>query len=106
MVKLNIYLTPNQNPNCIMHLPYSPNLMPPLTTTRSALHSKWMTTKPSYPQAHESTAGSKKLLNASTSNKHNSGYAKVMICYSITASPTPWMNALPSPRTTPTMQSM
>jgi hypothetical protein len=88
-----------------MHLPYSPNLTPPLTTMRSARHHKSTTTKPSYPQAHESTAGSKKLPNASTSNKHYSGYAKVTICSLTTASPKPRMNAQPLPRTTPTMQS-
>jgi hypothetical protein len=46
-----------------------------------------------------------KLHNASTSNKHYSGYAKVMICSLTTASPKPRMNAQPLPRMTPTMQS-
>jgi hypothetical protein len=44
-----------------MHLPYSPNPTPPPTTTHPALHNKWATTKPSCPQAHKSTAGSKKI---------------------------------------------
>jgi hypothetical protein len=44
-----------------MHLTYSLNLMPPPTTMRLALHNKWMTTKPSCPQAHESTTGSEKI---------------------------------------------
>jgi hypothetical protein len=61
MGKLKNYSTPNPNPNFIMHLPYSPNPTPPPTTTRPALHSKWTTTKPSYPQAHKNTAGSKKI---------------------------------------------
>jgi hypothetical protein len=38
--KLNIFLTPNPNRNCIMQLPYSPYPMTPPTTTRPALHSK------------------------------------------------------------------
>jgi hypothetical protein len=79
-VKQKNYLTPNSNPNCIMHLPYSPNPAPPPTTTHPALHNKWRTTKPSCPQAHESTAGSKKSPGASTSSKHYSAYAKVTIC--------------------------
>ncbi len=61
--------------------------------------------KPSCPQAHKSTAGSKKLPGASTSNEHYSAYAKVMICSLTTVSPKPRMNAQLSPRTTPTMQS-
>jgi hypothetical protein len=44
------------------------------------------------------------MFGASTSNKHYSGYAKVMICSLTTASPKPRMNAQPLPRTTPTMQ--
>jgi hypothetical protein len=60
MVKLKNYSIPNPTSKCIMHLPYSPNLMPPLTMMHSAQHNKLMTTKPSYPQAHESTTGSKK----------------------------------------------
>jgi hypothetical protein len=79
-----------------MHLPYSSNPMPPLLTTRSARHNKLTTTKPSYPQAHESTAGNKKMPNASTSNKQYGSYAKVMICSLTTASPKPRI---------PTMQS-
>jgi hypothetical protein len=62
--------------------------------------------KPSYPQAHKSTTGSKKLPDAGTSNKHYGGYAKVKICSLTTTSPKPRMNAQPLPRTTPTMQSM
>jgi hypothetical protein len=89
----------------MMHLPYSPNPMPPLTTTRSAHHNKSTMTKPSYPQAHKSTEGSKKLPNASTSHKHYGSYAKVTVCSLTTASPKPRMNAQPLPRTTPTMQS-
>jgi hypothetical protein len=104
--KTKNYSTPNQNLNCIMHLPYSPNPTPSPTTTCQALHSKWMMTKPSYPLAHESTSGSKKLPGASTSNKHFDGYAKVTICSSTMASPTPRTNTPPSPRTTPTMQGM
>jgi hypothetical protein len=104
-VKLKKYLTPNPNPNCIMHLPYSPNPMPPPTTTCPTLHKKWTTTKPSCPQAHESTAGSKKLPGASTSNKHYSAYTKVMICSLTTISPKPRMNTQPSPRAIPKMQS-
>ncbi len=89
-----------------MHSPYSPNPTPPLATTWSARHNKSTTTKPSYPQAHESTAGSKELPNASTSYKHYGGYAAVTICSLTTASPTPRMNTQPLPRTTPTMQSV
>ncbi len=63
MVKLKIYSIPNPTLKCIMHLPYSPNPTPSLTTACSAWHNKSMTTKPSYPQAHMSTAGSKKLPN-------------------------------------------
>jgi hypothetical protein len=62
--------------------------------------------KPSYPQAHESTAGRKKLSNSSTSTNNYGSYAKVTICSLTTASPKPRMNAQPSPRRTPTMQSM
>jgi hypothetical protein len=89
-----------------MHLPYSLNRTPPLTMTHSAQHNKLTMTKPTYPQAHESTAGSKKMPNTSTSNKHYGGYAKVTIRSLTTASPKPRMNAQPLPRTTPTMQSM
>ncbi len=103
--KLKIYLTPNPSPNCIMHLPYSPNLMLPPTSTHPALHNKWTTTKPSCPQAHESTTSSEKITNASTSNKHYRAYAKVTICSLTTVSPKPRMNAQPLPRTTPTIQS-
>ncbi len=78
---------------------------PPPTTTCPALHNKWMTTKPSCPQAHESTAGSKKMPSAGTSSKHYSAYTKVTICSLTTVSPKPRMNAQPLPRTTPTMQS-
>jgi hypothetical protein len=106
MLKLKIYLTPNPNPKCIMHLPYSPNPMSPPTTTCPALHNKKVTTKPSYPQAHMSTAGNKKMPGASTSNKHYSGYAKVMIFSLTTASPMLRTNTSQSPRTTPTMQSV
>ncbi len=88
-----------------MHLPYSPNPTPPPTTTCPAQHNKWMMTKPSCPQAHESTAGSKKMPDTSTSNEHYSVYAKVTICSLTTVSPKPRMNAQPLPRTTPTMQS-
>ncbi len=88
-----------------MYLPYSPNPTPPPTTTHPALHNKLTTTKPSCPQAHKSTAGSKKLPSTSTSNKHYSAYAKVMICSLTTVSLKPRMNAKPSPRTTPKMQS-
>jgi hypothetical protein len=103
--KTKNYLTPNPNPNCIMHLPYSPNPTPPPTTMRPALHNKWTMTKPSCPQAHKSTAGSKKLPGASTSNKHYSAYAKVTICSLTTVSPKPRMSAQSSPRITPTMKS-
>ncbi len=89
-----------------MYLPYSPNPMPPSTTTRPALHNKRTTTKPSCPQAHESTAGSKKLPGASTSNEHYSAYAKVTICSLTTVSPKPRMSAQPLPRIIPTMQSV
>jgi hypothetical protein len=89
-----------------MHLPYSPNPMPPPSTMRPALHNKWTTTKTSSPQAHESTAGSKKSPGASTSNEHYSAYAKVTICSLTTVSPKPRMNAQPLPRTTPTMKSV
>ncbi len=105
MVKLKLYSIQNPTPKCIMHLPYSPNPMPPPTTTCFAQHRKSTTTKPSYPQAHESTAGSKKSPNASTSIKHSGSYAKVTTCSFTTASPKPRMNAQPLPRTTPTMQS-
>ncbi len=88
-----------------MHLPYSPNPMPPLTMTHSARHNKSTMTKPSYPQALESTAGSEKLPGASTSNKHYGRSAKVKTCSLKTASPKPRMNAQPLPRKTPTMQS-
>ncbi len=106
MVKLKNYLTPNPNPKCIMPLPYSPNPMPPLTAMRSAQHSKWMMTKPSYPQAHVSTAGSKKMPGANTSNKHYGGYTEVTICSLTTASPMLRTNAQPLPRLTPTMQNV
>ncbi len=105
MVKHKIYSIPNPTPKCIMHLPYSLNPMPPLTSMSSAQHNKLTMTKPSYPQDHKSTAGSKKLPSASTSNEHYSGYAKVTICSLTTVSPKPRMNAQPSPRTTPIMQS-
>jgi hypothetical protein len=91
--KLKNYSIPNPTPKCIMHLPYSPNLTPPLTTTCSAQHNKSTTTKPSYPQAHESTTGSKKLPYVSMSNKHYGGYARVTICSLTTASLKPRMNA-------------
>jgi hypothetical protein len=105
--KIKNLLNPKPNPTkCIMHLPYCPNLMPLLTTTCSARHNKLTTTKPSYPLAHKSAAGSKKMPGASTSNKHYGGYTKVMIFLLTTASPTPRMNAQPSPRMTLTMQSM
>jgi hypothetical protein len=103
--KTKSYLTPNPNPNCIMHLPYSLNPTPPPTMMRPSLHNKWTTTKPSCPQALESTAGSKKLPSASTSNNHYSAYAKATICSLTTVSPKLRMNAQPSPRKTPTMQS-
>ncbi len=79
-------------------------MLPP-TTTCPAPRNKWTTTKPSCPQAHKSTAGSKKLPSASTSNKHYSVYAKVMICSFTTVSPKPRMNVQPLPKTTPTMKS-
>ncbi len=79
-------------------MPYSPNPTPPPTTTCLAPHNKWTTTKPSYPQAHESTAGSKKLPGASTPNKHYSAYSKVTVCSLTTVSPKPRMNARPSPK--------
>ncbi len=85
-------------------MPYSPNLMPLPTTTCPAPQNKWTTTKPSCPQAHESTAGSKKLPRASTSNKHYSAYAKVTICSLTSVSPKPKINARPSPKTTTTMK--
>ena len=88
-----------------MHLPYSPNPTPPPTTTHPALHNKLTTTKPSCPQAHKSTAGSKKLPDAGTSNKHYGGYATVTICSLTPASPRLKMNTQPLPRMTPTMQS-
>jgi hypothetical protein len=88
-----------------MHLPYSLNPTPPPTTTCPALHNKLTMTKPSCPQAHKSTAGSKKLPGASTSNEHYSAYGKVMICSLTTVSFKPRINAQPLPRTTPTMQS-
>ncbi len=75
-----------------MHLPYFPNPTPPLPTTRSAQHNKLMMTKPSYPQALERTADSKKLPNASTSNKHYGGYTKARICSLTAALPKPRMN--------------
>ncbi len=106
MVKLKNYSIPNPTQKCIMHLPYSPNPTPPPITMRPAQHNKSTTTKPSYPQAHESTADSEKLHNASTSNTHYGGYAKVTICSLTTASPKPRMNAQPSPRMTPTMQNV
>jgi hypothetical protein len=106
MVKLKIYSTPNPNPYCIMHLPYSPNPTPPPTATHPALHSKWMTTKPSYTPAHESTAGKKKLPDTSTSNKNYNGYAKMTICSLMTALPMPRTNAPPLPRATPTTQGV
>jgi hypothetical protein len=77
--------------------------IPPPTITRPALHNKWTMTKPSCPQVHKSTAGSKKLPGTSTSNKHYSTYAKVTICSLTTVSPKPRINAQPLPRTTPTM---
>jgi hypothetical protein len=70
-----------------------------------SLRNKWTMTKPSCPQAHESTAGSENLPGASTSNKHYSAYAKVAIYSLTTVSPKPKMNAQQLPRTTPTMQS-
>jgi hypothetical protein len=103
MVKL---LTPNPNPKCITHLPYSPKLMPPPTTTCPALHSIWTRTKPSYPKAHKSTAGSKNLPSNKTSNKHYGSYAKMTICFLTTASPTPRTNAPHSARMIPKIQSM
>jgi hypothetical protein len=106
MVKLKIYLTPNPNLKCIMNLPHSPNPTPPPNMMRPALHNKRTTTKPSYPQAHEITAGNTKMPGANASNKHYDGYAKVTICSLTTASPTPRTNALQSSRTTPTMQSL
>jgi hypothetical protein len=101
-----MYSIPNPTPKSIMHFPYSPNLTPPLTTMHSVQHKKSTTTKHSYPQAHKSTAGSKILLGASTSNKHYGSYAKVTICSLTTLSPKPRMNAQPSPRMTTTMQSV
>ncbi len=89
-----------------MHLPYSPNLTPPPTMTHPALHCKWRTKKSSYPQAHMSTAGNKKLPGANASSKHYSGFAKVMIWSLTTASPTPRTNVPPSPTTTQKMQSV
>jgi hypothetical protein len=88
-----------------MHMPYSPNPTPPPTTSCPAPHNKWTTTKPSCPQAHESTAGSKKMPGASTPNEHYSTYAKVTICSLTTVSPKPRMNARLLPKTTPTMKS-
>jgi hypothetical protein len=48
----------------------------------------------------------KKMPDAGTSNKHYGGYPKVTICSLTTASPKWRMNAQPSPRMTPTMQSV
>ncbi len=87
-------------------MPSSPNPTSPPTTTCPAPHNKWTTTKPSCPQAHESTAGREKLLGASTSNEHYSAYTKVTICSLTTVSPKARMNAWPSPKTTPTMKSV
>jgi hypothetical protein len=53
--------------------------------------------KPSYPQAHKSTAGSKKMPGTSTSNKRHGRYAKVTICSLTTSSHKPKMNALQLP---------
>ncbi len=105
MVKLKIYSIPNPTPKSIMHLLYSFNLLPPLTTTCSARHNRLTTTKPSYPRPTRALQAAIKLPNTSTSNNHYGGYARVKICSLTTASPKPMMNALPSPRTTPTMQS-
>jgi hypothetical protein len=82
-------LNPKPYPKCIMHLLFSPNPTPPLTTTTSAGHNKSTTTKPSYPQAHKSAAGREKLPGASTSNEHCSSYANVTICFLTTVSPKP-----------------
>jgi hypothetical protein len=46
-----------------------------------------------------------KMPDASTSNKHYGGYAKVTICSLTTTSPKHRMSAQPLPRMTPTMQS-
>ncbi len=98
----------NPKPNLKVHNAFAilSHPTPPLTKTRSAQHNKSTTTKPSYPPAHKSTAGSKKMPGASTSNKHYGGYKKVTICSLTTVSPKPMMNAQPLPRMTPTMQSM
>jgi hypothetical protein len=58
------------------------------------------------PSAHESITGNEKLPGTSTSNKHYGGYAKVTVCSSTTASPTPSKIAPPLPRETPTMQGV
>ncbi len=67
--------------------------MPPPITTRYARHNKSTMTKPSYSQAYESTADSKKSHNASTSNKRYGSYTKVTICSLTSASPKLRMNA-------------
>jgi hypothetical protein len=61
--------------------------MHPLITMHSAQYNKLTMTKLSFPQDNESTAGSEKLPNTSTSNKHYGAYAKVMICSLTIASP-------------------
>jgi hypothetical protein len=105
MVKLNIYLTPNSNPKhnafAILSQPDAPSYYDPPSPTQQMDDDKTIT-----PPGPQSTEGNKKLPGANTPNKHYGSYAKVTICSLTTASLTLRTNAPPSPRRTPTMQSM